>query len=185
MTESPVDTLRRAAARMRKLAEAATPGPWERPLDVRSKAIVIAALPADEEPRQYLSGIIPAEFAKHGGPTGRYAGQRERTVVVSAPSNNITGFDRKRSGRDLEYIASMHSLVGVAVAEWLEWTADRAADELYRDTPEGPCCAEPSACGGHDETWFCRRCAEVVGEDCACWDRALAAADAYLTEVPA
>lgn len=126
--ETPAALLRRAAALMRKRTEAATPGPWERPLDVRSKAIVIAALPLDEEPGHYPSGIIPAEFASHSGPTGRYAGQRERTCVVSAPSNNITGFDRKRSGRDLEYIAAMHPRVALAVAEWLD-AAAQAWDE--------------------------------------------------------
>lgn len=127
MSEHPADTMRRAAGLMRKRAGAATPGPWERPLDVRSKAIVIAALPMDEEPRQWIDGIIPDNAATWKGPTGRYAGQRERTVVASVPANNITGFNRKRSGRDLEYIASMHPVVAQAVAEWLEAEAADAA----------------------------------------------------------
>ena len=131
--DTPAALLRRAAGLMRKRAEEATPGPLERPLDVRSKAIVIAALPMDEEPRQYLSGIIPAGFASHSGPRGRYAGQRERVAVVSAPHNNITGFDRKRSGRDLEYIASINPLVAAGFAAVLE----AAADEMDADHRDG------------------------------------------------
>jgi hypothetical protein len=42
---TPAETLRSAAKLMREKAAAATPGPWERPLDVRNKAIVMAALP--------------------------------------------------------------------------------------------------------------------------------------------
>lgn len=114
------ETLRAAAKLMRERAQAATPGPWERPLDTRHKDFVMAALPADEEPRTWEGGIIPAQFSTHKGPTGRYAGQRERVGVVSAAIMSIGGFIRKRSGRDLEYIASMHPLVGAALADWLD-----------------------------------------------------------------
>lgn len=118
--ESPAEVLRRAAEKLRKLARDATPGPWERPLDVRNKAIVIAARPDDEEPRQWHDGIIPAELASHKGPTGRYAGQRERVSVVQCSTWSDGSHDRKRSGRDLEYVAAMHPEVGKALAALLE-----------------------------------------------------------------
>lgn len=178
--ENPAEVMRRAAALMRKRAEDATPGPWERPLDTRTKSAVIAALPDDEE-GSYRSGMIPAEFASHKGPTGRYAGQRERVGVVSASTwSGGGGFARKRSGRDLEHIASWDPVVALAVAEWLEWTGERAADEIYRDEVE---CADPDSCDGqHGEEWFCNRCAEVVGDNCSCWNRAIDVAFAYLGE---
>ena len=45
MPDSPSAELRAAATRLRELAEGATPGPWERPLDTRYKNFVMAALP--------------------------------------------------------------------------------------------------------------------------------------------
>jgi hypothetical protein len=122
----PADELRAAAKLMRERAEAATPGPWERPLDTRHKNFVMAALPEGEQ-GSYVSGTIPAEFAHHSGITGRYAGQRERVSVVSADIWSPGGFMRKRSGRDLDYIASWHPAVALAVADWL----DRFADPVY------------------------------------------------------
>lgn len=115
----PSEELREAAKLMRERAESATPGPWERPLDVRNKNYVMAALPEGEQ-GQYKSGNIPAEFASHKGPTGRYAGQRERVGVVSAAIWSIGGFMRKRSGRDLDYIASMSPAVALPLADLLE-----------------------------------------------------------------
>jgi hypothetical protein len=132
MTEIPAATIQRAAELMRKRAEEATPGPWERPLDTRTKSAVIAPLP-DDEKGSYLSGTIPAEFASHKGPTGRYAGQRERVGVVSASTwSGGGGFTRKRSGRDLEHIASWHPLAALAVASWLE---SLAGIEFSEDGP--------------------------------------------------
>lgn len=120
MSEHPVaETLRRTAKVMRERANAATPGPWERPLDTRHKNAVIAALPEGEQ-GQYEGGSIPAEWSHHKGITGRYAGQRERVGVVSAAIWSIGGFTRKRSGRDLDYIASMHPLVALTVADLLD-----------------------------------------------------------------
>lgn len=124
---TPAETMRAAAKLMRERAAAATPGPCERPLDTRDKNFVMAALPDGEE-GSYRSGIIPAEFARHKGLTGRYAGQRERVSVVSAAIWSSGGFIRKRSGRDLEYVASMHPLVGAALADWLD-AAAQAWDE--------------------------------------------------------
>lgn len=125
VTESPAELLRRAAALMRKRAEAATPGPWERPLDTRSKSIVGAALPDDEEPHSWKDGIIPEEFSKYPGYSNRYAGQRERIVIAQCPIWSDHSHERKRNGRDLEYIASMDPRVGLALADWLENEAVR------------------------------------------------------------
>jgi len=111
---------------MRERAQAATAGPWERPLDTRYKNLVIAALP-DGEQGQHVSGRIPAEWSSHKGLTGRYADQRERVCIVSAAIYSIGGFMRKRSGRDLDYIAGMHPGVALAVADWL----DKFADPVY------------------------------------------------------
>lgn len=122
MTESPADTIRRAAALMRKRAREATPGPWERPLDVRGKNIVIAELPGNEPPGHWDDGVIP-ENVTWGGLEQRYAGQRERCGIVSAGTSTTGGFTRKRSGRDLEYIAAMHPQVALAMARLLEYEA--------------------------------------------------------------
>lgn len=130
------DELRQAAKLMRKRASEATPGPWERPLDTRHKNLVIAALPEGEQ-GQRMDGTIPAEWHYFSGPTGRYAGQRERVVVVSAEAGML-GFARKRSGRDLEHIAGMHPAVALAVADWLEQVADDD-DRPPCDSPAGVC----------------------------------------------
>ncbi len=124
MADSPADELRAAAALMRKRAKEATPGPWERPLDIRHKNSVIAALPEDER-GEWVGGVIPARFASHKGLLGRYAGQRERVGIVSAAIWSLGSFMRKRSGRDLDYIASMHPGVALAVADWLDSAAER------------------------------------------------------------
>jgi hypothetical protein len=133
MPDTPSQELREAAKLMRERAEAATPGPWERPLDVRHKNFVMAALPEGEQ-GSYKSGSIPAGFASHKGPTGRYAGQRERVSVVSAAIWSIGGFMRKRSGRDLDYIAGMHPAVALAVADWLDNEA-QAAEAIPAGSP--------------------------------------------------
>lgn len=118
--ESPAAVLRRAAALLRKRAGTATPGPWERPLDTRSKSIVGAALPDDEEPRTWKDGIIPEEFSKYTGYSNRYSGQRERIVIAQCPTGSDHSHERKRNGRDLDYIASMDPRVGLALADWLD-----------------------------------------------------------------
>jgi hypothetical protein len=88
----------------------------------------------------------------------------------------------KADHADATYIASWHPLVTVAVADWLEGTADLADSLLSLDTPEGPCCAEPSVCGGHDPEWGCDRCGQALGGGyCSCgFNEALAVARAYL-----
>lgn len=98
-----IEDLESAEKLLRKRATEATPGPWERPLDTRSKSIVGAALPAGENPGGWIDGIIPAEFSSYGGHENRHAGQRER----------------QRSGCDLEYIALVDPDVGLAIADWI------------------------------------------------------------------
>lgn len=164
---TPDETLRAAAKLMRERAAAATPGPWERPLDTRHKNLVIAALPEGEQ-GQWIDGCIPAEWSHHKGVTGRYAGQRERVGVVSADVWSVGGFMRKRSGRDLDYVASMHPGVALAVADWLDAEAARAQTLI---SPRLLC----RQCGGYLED-------ENADSLCRCWDAALDVARAYLGE---
>ncbi len=74
----------------------------------------------------------------------------------------------------------------LAVADWLDATAQDAETDLtYEDGPEGPCCADPATCRGHEPCWFCDRCGNDLGADrdpCTCWDAALAVARSYLGE---
>ena len=178
--DNPVASLLERAARgMRERAEAATPGPWERPLDIRYKNIVGAALPEDEEPRQWQGGVIPEDFARYTGYSNRYAGQRERVVVVKCPTDSLGSHDRKRNGRDLEYIAAMHPLVALSVAALLEETAERARIELTWRGLEWrgmPC--------GCDQQWRCALCDDPWGVPggCQCWEKAVAVARAWLGE---
>jgi hypothetical protein len=137
---------------------------------------VIAALPEGER-GTYEDGLIPVGFAGLEGPDGRYAGQRERVTVVTCETLSLGGFARRRSSGDLEYIASLHPGTGRAIARWLEVTAERADHDLAYDSPEGPCCAKPAACGGHDAGWFCGPCGRALGNGCGCgWGEALAVA---------
>jgi hypothetical protein len=189
MSEGPAEILRRAAMLLRERAEAATPGPWERPLDVERACFVGAALPDDELPTGHESGIIQ-DYGQRGY-LGRYVGQRERCEVVAAPTMSDGSFIRgslvpqgetrrppSRSGWDLDYIASMHPVVGLAVARLLATTADLAAEALHVGTPE---CVhdEPCRCERRP-SWGCDRCGEWLGGGCRCWDEPLAIACAYL-----
>lgn len=121
--ETAGEYLRAASQVLQKRASEATPGPWERPLDTRSKSSVIAHLPMDEQPDSWMDGIVPEEFGKYSGPLGRYAGQREPTTVATIPAWSNGKHMRKRSGRDLEYIALMDPSIGVLLAYWLEHQA--------------------------------------------------------------
>ena len=135
--ESPAETLSSAAKLMREMARAATPGPWERPLDTRNKDIVGAALPGDEKPRSWEDGIIPGYVT--GGYLGRHAGQRERVSVVHCSTWSDGSHARERNGRDLEYIAAMSPPVALAVADWLDDEAGKAAQmDGYEDSAAYP-----------------------------------------------
>jgi hypothetical protein len=174
---TPAEELRAAARLMRKRATEATPGPWERPLGVPSRSFVGAALPEGEQGR-YRDGLIGDWATK--GYLSRYRGQRERVSVVSCATWDDGTFVRQRSGRDLEYIASMHPLVALAVADWLDATAGQAEAELYEATADDLCCGTPGACSGHPGILTCNKCAEPFPEYCHCWDAAFKVARAYL-----
>lgn len=130
--DNPVADLREAARLMRERATAATPGPWERPLDTRHRNVVGAELPGDET-GQFKDGVVPDYMTS--GYTGRYRGLRERVCVVSCETWSGGAFTRKRNGRDLEYIASMHPGVALAVADLLDriaWMCGIDKDLLSR-----------------------------------------------------
>lgn len=105
--------LRCAARVLRDRAEAATPGPWDRPLNTRTKSTVWAELPDDEPPGTWVDGINPT------------TGDRERLVVATIPTWSNGSHVRKRGGRDLTYIATMNPGVGIALANLLDKIAAR------------------------------------------------------------
>lgn len=113
MTDDAAFRIRAAAKQLRTLADAATPGPWRRPLNTRYKATVTAPLP-DGERGEWLDGNNPL------------TGQRERCTVVAANFRSDGKHSSKRSGRDLEYIAALHPTVGRALADWLASAAEDA-----------------------------------------------------------
>ena len=125
MTEHPADKLRRAAEKLRALADAATPGPWSRPLNTRSKSTVTAPLP-EGETGSYISGINPS------------TGEREQCCVVMANTWSNGKHFRKRSGRDLEYIAALHPTVALLLADWLDEEAETYAAVLPDCFPGRP-----------------------------------------------
>lgn len=109
-TADPAVRLTAAATHLRTLANAATPGPWSRPLNTRYKASVSAPLPEGEQ-GAWLTGIDPE------------TGKRERVTVVAAPTWSNGKHTRKRSGRDLEYIAAVGPQVGALLVAWLDSAA--------------------------------------------------------------
>jgi hypothetical protein len=159
------DELREAAALLRKRGSEATPGPWHRPLNTRYKASVRAPLPQGEQ-GTWRDGIDPD------------TGEREPCTVVSAPVWSNGRHYRKRSGRDLEWIALMDPLLAEPLASWLEETATRYDAEVIADQPECPRCDE-----GHDHGTLlvhdggCGGVLLDVGEGiCECFAPALAVA---------
>lgn len=107
--ESPAALLRRAAKHVRKLGAAATPGPWSRAMKTRTKSAIVAPTPDDVEPWE--------------------AGRRD-VGVCSAPHLSAgMEFVRKRSGRDLDWIALMGPQVATALDNVLDVAADRAGTD--------------------------------------------------------
>ena len=102
---SEAEEMRAAASKLRKRGAEATPGPWHRPLDVRNKAVVTAALPEGEEGR-YLDG------------------RPERVGVVQLNTWSDGKHMRKRGGRDLEWIALANPGLAAPLATWLESAAE-------------------------------------------------------------
>lgn len=128
--QTPAAELRAAAEELRKLAAAATPGPWRRPLNTRYRHHVDAALPEGER-GSWIDGIDPT------------TGERERSTVATVPIWSNGKHARARGGRDLEYIAAMDPSVGRALVGWLEEEAHRyeaavtAATNVFHDDPAG------------------------------------------------
>lgn len=162
MTDTdPAARLREAAAAIRKYAADATPGPWHRPLNTRTRSSVRAPLPEGER-GTWIDGIDPD------------TGQREHCTVATIPIWSNGRFSRPRGGRDLEWIALMHPGVGEALVAWLEESA--SGYETETDTPDCPNCGE--GCGGHSPQDFCTACGDAA--PCRCIAAALAVADAVL-----
>jgi hypothetical protein len=147
--KTPAQSLRRAAALLRERAADATPGPWSRPLNTRYKATVTAPLPEGEQ-GSYVSGIDPR------------TGEREHCGVVMANTWSNGKHYRKRSGRDLEYIAALHPGVGLLIAD--QWDAVADGMEILHATLQ--------------PRWV----VDHAGEAHAVWGVTLAAALAYLGE---
>lgn len=103
---TPVDELRAAAQLLRKRGAEATPGPWHRPLNTRYKHVVTAAKPDDEQGR-YLDG------------------RPEQVGVVQLNIWSNGAHERKRGGRDLEWIALASPLLAEPMADQLDAVADQ------------------------------------------------------------
>lgn len=110
MTDTAAQRLREAAAKIRKHAGDATPGPWHRPLNTRTKSSVRATMPEGER-GQWIDGIDPT------------TDQRENCTVATIPIWSNGAFSRSRGGRDLEWIALMHPGAGEPLAAWLDFEA--------------------------------------------------------------
>lgn len=128
--ESPAETVRRGAEEMRKLASDATPGPWQRPLNVRNKAIVTAPLPENEPSSNWVDGINPT------------TGEREQCGVVMVNTWSDGRHYRKRSGRDLEYVAAMDPSVALLIADQWDAVADVMAFEERVSSASAPSAIE-------------------------------------------
>lgn len=114
---TPVDELRAAAQLLRKRGTEATPGPWHRPLNTRYKHIVTAAKPDDEQGR-WLDG------------------RPEQVGVVQLNIWSNGAHERKRGGRDLEWIALASPLLAEPLAALLGDAAEVYAWALERCSPE-------------------------------------------------
>jgi hypothetical protein len=115
-----VTELRTAAALIRRRGTEATPGPWHRPLNTRYKHVVRAAKPDDEQ--------------------GRYVdGRPEEVGVVQLNIWSDGRHDRKRGGRDLEWIALMDPRAAGPLARLMDTLAEdlAAAAKSWPATHEG------------------------------------------------
>jgi hypothetical protein len=103
MAESPAETLRRAAKRMRERAGTATPGPW-RP----------------------VAGIWQSEtFAAVIGPKG--VPENAETWLMA------TGHGAASQEADADHASSWHPGVALAVAEWLDAAAQAWDERMEWD----------------------------------------------------
>jgi hypothetical protein len=113
-----------------------------------------------------------------------FVGTPRADLYVSVGMHGEGAHERWQADQD--YIATMHPIVGAALADWLEATATDADDLIKQDTPD--CGHEDDTLGCHCErgpVWGCDRCGEYIAPGaCHCWDKALAVARAYLGETP-
>ena len=100
---SPAQELRTAAARMRELAEKATPGPWL----------------ARVEPGNHDLHVAPRMSVQH------QESERSWVNIASGVSDETGGWNAEDwlLQGDAEHIASWHPAVVLAVADWLEGQA--------------------------------------------------------------
>lgn len=109
-TETPAETLRRAAALMRQRAEAASSGPW------RTHDTYV-------HDGGYTAAVLVGE------------GNEVRPVAWVPSFSGVPSELEKRAWPDAEYIAAMHPGVALAVADQWDAVADLAAVSLghYED----------------------------------------------------
>ena len=119
----------------------ATPGPWFRPLDTRSKASVTAQLPDDE----------PGTFADRLD----IDGNPERVAVVQCATWSSGKHVRKRSGRDLELIAHAPADLAALVA------VVREVEALHKPRPNSTSALYPKPLCTCDAPWPCPTAAAV------------------------
>lgn len=115
-----------------------------------------------------------------GIPTSTWyeAGREVLTDTVDYPAPLTVA--ECHTARVATFIASMHPGFALAVADWLEASAARFERDVIWESPEGPCCAEPAACDGHEPGWYHADCDGFTVDDCHCFDKPLAVARAYL-----
>lgn len=101
MSETPAETLRRAAKLMRERAEAATPWPW-------------AWEATGDKDSSWAVGFVQDE---DGNPLTGEIGQGEG-IVIDGVCESIAG-----NPTDGAHIAAMHPGLALAIAEWLDKVA--------------------------------------------------------------
>lgn len=104
MTETPAETLRRAAEKARTLAQAATRGPW------RTHDTYV-------HEGGYTATVLVGE------------GNQVRPVAWVPSFSNIPGDLDKQAWPDAVYIAAMHPGVGLLIADQWDAIADDMGDE--------------------------------------------------------
>lgn len=112
---------------------AATPGPWERPLRVRSRSYVQADMPKGDPSSRWKDQTD-------------HEGNPEKVAIVSCPTWSDSKFVRKQSGRDLEFIAHAPTDIAKLVAtveavlalhEPFEWSFGQGPVRSCRECADG------------------------------------------------
>lgn len=149
------DELRIAAEMLREAAKNATAGPW-------------TASPVSS-PRSHATSAVYSLAHKTGTVESEVvaSGLRDRAGGIVHPGNSV-------------WIALADPELAEPLAHMLDGYALRYDDEVIDEWPEGPCCAEPSTCGGHGHVELHDNCGGVIGRDgddgCPCFHNALTVA---------